>query len=332
MNRYLFLLLSMVFLLVSCSDDDIIEQPKIEASMFQGVWYCPESATSLEMRYSSFAGEVYAGMDSIPSEAESFHGKWYFLPATQQIHMNTSYHVSKVTNTSVYKVLDVNALSMTLQDVELNAEYTYYKVEEVHELPLGHSLDISLPDYPGPSFSTTSDLIAEVSNLGRVQARGSGTAFVRVASGANTVYVKIDVSPRPNCYAEELKNCTIDDIIERYGTPTFQGASDTPTMVATYRDDNINDTSLEYMHYKYDETTRQITQIVTLYKNLDSFYADWQFLRDNYFEITEGAFGEHEWLLNNSYYILPLHQLQEDGDFYHIDYTSIDYYLEHGYY
>lgn len=333
MNRYLFFIIPMVFFLSSCSDDeDIIEQPKMEAAMFQGLWYCSESATFLEMRYSSFAGETYAGMDSIPSEAESFYGKWFFLPTNKQIQMTTSYRVSKLTSVRSYKVLAVNDLSMTLQDIELNAEYTYYKVMESYDLSLGKSMEISIPEYPGASFSSSSDLIAEVNDQGRVKARGSGTAFVKAVKGASTVYVRVDVNPRPLCYADELKGCTIDDIMERYGTPTFQGVSDTPTMVITYRDEKINDTSLEYIHYKYDEETREITQIVTLYKYVDSFYSDRLYIENNYYEIEKGAYGEKEWLLNNSYYILPLYQSQSDGDYYHIDYTNLDYYLIHGYY
>lgn len=332
MNRYVFLIiLPMAFFLSSCSDDDI-EQPKMAATMFQGLWYCPESATFLEMSYSSFAGETYTDMDSFPSEAESFHGKWIFAPTNRQLIMTFSYHVSKLRSVRAYRVLGVDDLSMSLLDIELNAEYTYYKVVQSYNLSLGKSQEISIPEYPDASFSSSSGLIAEISDRGRVKARGSGTAFVKAVTGVSTVYVRIDVSPRPLCYADEMKGCTIDDILEKYGTPTFQGASDTPTMVVTYRDEKINDTSLEYIHYKYDEETREITQITTLYKNLDSFYADKLYIESNYYEIETGTYGEKEWLLNNSYFIMPLYHSQSDGEFYHIDYINIDYRLTHGYY
>ena len=94
-------------------------------------------------------------------------------------------------------------------------------------------------------------------------------------------------------------------------------------------DNTFSDTSLEYIHYRYDEETREITQIATWYKNVDSYNSDYLYIKNIFYEIIEETFGEYEWVLNNAYYIIPLYELNGN---YHINYNNHKYYNEHGYY
>lgn len=330
MNRFLFfILIPMVLFTTSCSDDeDTIEKPKWDAAMFQGLWFCEDNTTYLEMRYASFTGKIYTDMDSIPSEVESISGRWSFYPTNLLIRMATTYQSSRLIDSRDYKVLGIDDYSMTLLDIQLNAEYTYYKVVASYSMSLGQSIDISLPDYHASSFTPTSSLIADVNNQGHLQAIGSGYTYVKASSETSAVYVKIEVDPRPKNYFMEIKNCTIDDIIEKYGTPQFSGKTDTPNMAIAW-DNTFSDTSLEYIHYRYDEETREITQIATWYKNVDSYNSDYLYIKNIFYEIIEETFGEYEWVLNNAYYIIPLYELNGN---YHINYNNHKYYNEHGYY
>ena len=206
MNRFLFfILIPMVLFTTSCSDDeDTIEKPKWDAAMFQGLWFCEDNTTYLEMRYASFTGKIYTDMDSIPSEVESISGRWSFYPTNLLIRMATTYQSSRLTDSRDYKVLGIDDYSMTLLDIQLNAEYTYYKVVASYSMSLGQSIDISLPDYHASSFTPTSSLIADVNNQGHLQAIGSGYTYVKASSETSAVYVKIEVDPRPKNYFMEM--------------------------------------------------------------------------------------------------------------------------------
>ena len=114
-----------------------------------------------------------------------------------------------------------------------------------------------------------------------------------------------------------------------YGIPDFEGPSDTPNMVISYTT-NISDRKLNYIHYRYDPDTREVTQIQTIYVSPEDYEAGVSDLQSKYYDVlSDGSiYGEYEWVLNNDYYIQPF----VNGDYHVILYYNYSYKNAHGYY
>lgn len=331
MNKYVSLLcmLAAVILTACSSDDDVVEKPVMDYTMFQGQWFSEDNGTYLNMGYISYSGVVYDQLDTSPVEGEILTGKWMFHPANNIIKVDMHYGNAKFTEGRFFKVLAVSSTSMTLLDTELNAEYTYHKVAETKAMMLGENYDISIPNFNATSYQAISPIMAEVSDGGRVKTHDEGTAFVKAMSGATSYFVKIDVDSRIDSYYNELLHLTIDQVKERYGTPDFEGPSDTPNMVISYTK-SISDRKLNYIHYRYDADTRQVTQIQTIYITPEDYEAGVSDLQSKYYDVlSDGSvYGEYEWVLNNDYYIQPF----VNGDYHVILYYNYSYQNAHGYF
>lgn len=317
-------------MLTACSgDDEVVEKTAMDNMMFQGQWFSEDNGTFLNLGYTSFHGVVYDHLDASPVEGEILSGTWLFFPANNMIRMSIHYENAKFSETRNYKVLNVSSSSMTLLDTELNAECIYYKVAMTTTMLLGEDYDITIPDFNATAYHAVFPIVAEVSDRGRVKTHDEGTAFVKATAGTTSYYVRINVGSRVDSYYNELLHLTIDEIKARYGTPTYDGPSDTPNMVISFTTD-INDRKLNYIHYRYDADTRQVTQIQTMYEELSDYNVSFNYLMDNYYDIYgDGSlFCELEWVLSNDYYIQPI--VKEDN--YVILYSNYLYFKEHGYY
>ena len=331
MKIYISLLFTLAaVMLTACSgDDDVVEKTAMDNTMFQGQWFSEDNGTYLNLGYTSFSGIVYDQLDTSPVEGEMLTGTWMFYPANGMIRMSIHYDNAKFSETRDFKVLAVSSTSMTLLDTQLNAECTYHKVAETTAMMLGEDYDISIPDFSASVFQTVSPEIATVSDGGRVKTHDEGTAFVKATSGTSSYYVRINVGSRIDSYYNELLNLTIDEVKVRYGTPDYDGPSDTPNMVISYSK-SINDRRLNYIDYRYDAETREVTMIRTLYKDLTDYYVGVNYLQDNYYDLLgDGTmFGEYAWFANNDYYIQDF----ISGENIVILYANRTYNKEHGYY
>ena len=92
---------------------------------------------------------------------------------------------------------------------------------------------------------------------------------------------------------------------------------------------NVNDTRLKYIHYRYDVETREVTQVYINFFDEEGFTETADYMKSHYYDIyNDGTvYGEEEFLLNNSYYIQPL---VRDED-YVILFVNMIYYFTHGY-
>ena len=317
-------------MLTACSsDDDVVEKTPMDNTMFQGQWFSEDNGTFLNLEYTAFSGVVYDQLYTSPIEGEILTGTWMFYPSNNMIRMSIHYENAKISETRNYKVLSASSSSITLLDTELNAECTYYKVTMTTTVMLGEDYDISIPDFNATSYLAVSPEIVEVNDRGRVKTHDEGYAFVKATLGATSYYVRIIVGSRVDGYYYELLHLTIDQVKERYGTPSYDGLSDTPNMVISYTK-SISDRKLNYIHYRYDAETRQVTQIQTMYKELSDYNVSFNYLLDNYYDIYgDGSmFGEYAWVLDNDYYIQPI--IKDDD--YVIMYSDYSYYKAHGYF
>lgn len=330
MNRYIsvWMLFAALFMVSCSSDEEMKEKPVMESSMFQGEWFSEDNYTYLQMSYSSFSGCTYEEIDSIPEVGVDIYGKWMFFPENSLVRMSIYYSTNGISETRDYKVISIDDNTMVLYDLELNAQYSYHKVVSHEQLDMGRSFNINSIVTQSSSYSTTSSFVAKVDGQGRVKATGSGTAYIGFVSGEKSFYVRVDVDSRVDTYAIEMLVYTIDDVIEKYGTPDWSGPSDTQTMVISYTK-NITDASMSYIHYRYDEDTREITEIGMIYSNNESSNLDLRYLQANYYPYmdTPGAFATEEWFMNCSFYI---HQFKNDSGKILL-YSNLDYRRAHGY-
>lgn len=330
MNRLIsFLMLVTALFMVACSsDDEMKEKPVIESSMFQGEWFSEDNYTYLQMTYSSFSGCTYEEIESIPEVGVDIYGKWLFYPENSLVRMSIQYSTTGITETRDYKVISIDDNMMVLYDMELNAQYSYHKVVSHQQLEMGRNFNVNSIVAQGSSYSSTSSFVAKVDGQGRVVATGPGTAYIGTNLGGKVLFIRVDVDSRVDCYAIEMLSYSIDDIIEKYGTPDFSGPTDTPTMVISYTK-SINDASMSYIHYRYDEETREITEISMFYSNNESYKLDFIYLQDNYYPFMDfaGAFATEEWFANNIFYI---HQFENDSGK-HLLYNNMYYRNIHGY-
>lgn len=328
MKRYTLLPFLMVMLaFMACSSDETIpEQPTITKEMFMGEWFSEENCTYLKMTYSSFQGVVYGQPDTFPIVGELLSGKWIYIAERNIIRMQTHYEKSSFKETRDYRVLRIDKYSMTLVDLNLNAEYTYHKVVDSRELALGEEFNIDIEGFAPSTYTPVSPLIVKVNQQGRVKARSTGTTYVRAESEVSSIFIKVDVGSRALSYANELFG-SIDDIIARYGPPDWTGPTDTPTMVIVYNQE-INDARLKYIHYKYDENTREVTQIYIIFHELEGYEEELKYLKANYFDLNgdSSVFGENESIFFNDYIIQTA--IQDDPL---ILFTNMVYTLTHGY-
>ena len=325
---YLFFIIAATLLIVACSsDDEVKEKPVMESSMFQGEWFSEDNYTYLQMGYASFSGCTYEEKENIPKNGVDLVGKWIFYPTNRIVRLQILYSTTGYSESRDYKAISIDDNTMILYDMELNAQYTYHKVVSQEELLMGESFNANNLLVQGSSFSSTSNFVAKVDGQGRVVATGPGTAYIKAVSGSNTIFFRVDVKSRIDSYAEELF-LTIDDIIEKYGTPDYNGPSDTPTMVISYTK-SINDASMSYIHYKYDEETREISQIAMNYSNDESFNSDLLYLKAHYYPFldSEISFAKEEWFTNNIFYIM--HFENDSGK--HLLYDNLHYRNLHGY-
>ena len=328
MKRYTLLpMLMLVLAFMACSSDETIpEQPTITKEMFKGEWYSEDNCTYLKMAYSSFQGVVYGQFDTFPMVGELLSGKWIYIAERNIIRMQTHYEKSSFKETRDYRVLRIDKYSMTLVDLNLNADYTYHKVIDSRELSLGEEFNIDVEGFTPSTYTPVSPLIVKVNQQGRVKARSTGTTYVRAESGGSSIFVKVDVGSRVLSYANELFG-SIDDIIARYGTPDWTGPTDTPSMAIVYNKE-INDARLKYLCYKYDENTREVSQIAIKFCEIEGYEEELNYLKANYYDFygDSSVFMEDELILNNDYFIQII--IQDDPL---ILFNNMVYRYSHGY-
>lgn len=305
MKRYLsFFIIILAFFFSACnSDDEVKERDETTWDLFKGEWFSEDNNTYWNLTYSAFSGFSYDEVEFISKEVVVLTGKWMYFLDNRIIRMETHYSTRDFTESRDFKVLSVDANSMVLYDLDLNAQYTFYRVKTTQQLMMGESFEAGNFGPSSSFFYTTCDHIAKVNASGHVVATGPGSAYIGVSSNNDMVYVRVDVGARVDSYALDIQG-TIDDVIRKYGTPDYNGPSETPTMAIEYVKNNVVDASMEAMIFKYDADTREVTEIRMLYNNDESFNDDLLYLRENYYPfIDDTSFAVEAWFSRNTFYI-----------------------------
>lgn len=334
MKKITILLFVTSILFISCgkSDSDNTEvNNKIETSMFYGEWFSVNNSTYYNFVNSKMEGIIYQDMNTMPSIYDYISGGWTFYKENSILRILVNYNNKMESQTEDYKLISIDDYSMTLQYIEFSNEIVLNKIISTNSMKIGDKYDINYnnPKFESPIYSSLNTSIATVDNTGQVTATGTGITFISIKSQVGTVLVKIEVGSRVDTFTEELFS-NIDKILETHGQPDNTAETETGTKVVVYMKSLI-DTSLGYVHYLYDDETREITQILTIYTNESSYKSDESYIKDNNVIIEElvgDVYGKENALLNNSYG----YKMLKDDEGYKILYSNFDYSRKYGRY
>lgn len=315
-----------LFVMASCGDDYVVEKPLIESSMFQGEWYSEDNNTYLNLNYSSFSGSVYIIKGNTTKIGENVSGKWMFYPANNRMRLDAYYSESNLSDTRDYKVISINEKMMILLDLALGSQYQYRRVTCSYNMYLGDKIDVVKEGHKPTIFSSTSPSVVKINNE-VITAIGSGDAYVRLDRNDDYTFIKVNVLPRPICYTAELLS-NIDEILEKYGKPDGEAESNNSPSKVIGWGKTINDSGLTYIHYLYDEQSREITEIRIVYKSEEEFDFDSSYIKQQFNYLQDGSYGLAPFLGNNSFTIF--FDKSEHG--LTMLFSNMDYFFHHNYF
>lgn len=311
MNKYLFcFMLTVAFLLLSCSDDDHAEKTVFQAKDIEGAWFCLENATFLNISNTSFHGSVFTIQEEIPTTGENLTGTWTYYPSNNILRMRVEYEKSKIVETRDYKIIKVEENRLDLIDLELNTLYTYYRVVDNRIIPIGESFKVNAGDFTPSSYSVINTAIADVDIRGNVFTKTAGTTFVCASSELEKVYARVDVLRIPY-YQKELFS-TIDMVLKKYGKPDYSGYFNTANIsnmgVRYNTKSTIRDKGLQEIVYIYDEITKEITIITMVYKEGVSFSEDMSYIKQHFYDVFKDGttYGIEPGMSQNEFNILSI--------------------------
>ena len=321
----LLLSLGIVFM-ASCNDDENEKKGKFESSQFEGEWcmLSGTTATDLVLTAKSLSGAVYVNVTTTPRVKDELSGSWSYTPNSEMLQMNIIYSISSLQKASYYKVINCTDHMLLLREQETGSEDIYYKVVASPTLELGQSCDIDLPNFPNADYVSSNPAIATVDAQGRVTAVGQGLAFITVSTLQGSVVVKVNVVGNVYKLVDDLTS-DIDAVMSAHGTPDVTGQSGQNSAIV-YRQPTFV-TGISAIQYQYDESTREVTRILTLYKEEADYESDANFIKTTYINVSGNLYGLNEVLTNNPYLLSPF----IDGGYY-ISYNNQSYYIRKGHY
>lgn len=334
MKKITLLLFVTSILFISCgkSDSDNTEvNNKIELSMFYGEWFSVSNSTYYNFVNTKMEGIIYQNMNTMPSIYDYISGGWTFYKENSILRILVNYNNKMESQTEDYKVISIDDYSMTMQYIEYSKEIVLNKIIASKTMSIGEKYDINNnnSNFESPIYSSLNTSIATVDNTGQVTATGTGITFISIKSQVGTVFVKIEVDSRVDTFTEELFS-NIDKILETHGQPDNTADTESGTKVVVYMK-SVADSSLGYVHYRYDDETREITQILTVYTNESSYKNDESYIKDNNVIIEDlvgDVYGKDAFLLSNKY----SYNLLKDDEGYKILYSNFAYSIKYGRY
>lgn len=343
-------LLSCMLVFLGCSgsgddnNDPTPSNPKIDNGFFQGQWYCEKNSRFYNFGYSTtLEGYLYEDMKGLTGVNDYFAGSWVLFPENSILRTNVTYTVALTSGSEDYSITSIDDYTMVLRSMELNVDYTYHKVVETYNGKIGDQFDIDYtsknPAFSSSTFSSINSAVAQVDNSGHVKLVGSGDTFIFITSTAGSVWVKVRVGSRVDFYTNELMNNTIDQILEKYGTPDGSVNQDGQTsyaymitkLISNGNVGHIVDARLSYIDYIYDATTREIIEMRTVYFDEACCQADWKYITEHNYQLSaENSYGPDPFAGNCNYYYINRGPVDLRGNvYYYISYLNFAYKIKH---
>lgn len=326
---YIVLLIMSLMSIISCSDSD--EKGNFESfeeTLFYGEW-CSISGSMVSNitldKNGSCNGKVYVDIGITPKEYEEIKGTWAYYPSSNSLLMSVYHSVNPRDERTSYKVIALNKYNLQLREVETGAEDNYCKVINNIMMEAGNTQKINIDGIIAKGYSSSNSAIASVSTDGLITANNQGIAFIQVSSDEGTAIVKVFVKARVAKYVSELSD-KIDDIMKEYGTPDAMGAMG-QNQAILYKSP-LFDVALSNVQYQYDEVTREVTRVLTVYKSDSEYNVDRDYIIGNYIDHGSKLYGTEKDFASNKYILSPF---TENGVNY-ISYGNHEYFNRTGHY
>ena len=328
----LFLLVVLTIGITACSSDsDSDSKGKYESSLFQGQWCAVEGpvAMILNLEKSSLTGEVFLNLNTTPTLYETLSGTWYYYSANNMMQLEMLHSSDGHQITTTYKVLKANSLLISMREQSTGAEDVFYRLVDSRTIDEGNSFVINYnggTSFQAVSYASSNPSIASVDNTGKVTAKGQGVAFISAYSQQEeAVIIKVKVIGNVEHFVTELTS-DIETITRTHGTPDVTGQSG-QNQAILYRQPESHP-SLSALQYQYDESTRKVTRILTLYKTSEGYKGDADYIKANYLDLGDNMYGLKEDFKDNAFLISPF---VSDGQYY-VSYNNTLYFWEKGHY
>lgn len=317
--------------LVCCGSDDDSNNSTLDPELLKGTWVCLDevaaTATILSIgNGNALSGEIFEDISANSHRTETLSGKWAFFPANNVLNMDILYGSTLEAKTTPYQVQQLNQNTMVLRNQSLGSVERYHKVIGRDKKAAGQAFDIPSNNDAAASFSTTNNAVATVDERGHVTTVGSGIAFIKITTGTATNVYIIEVPYRVEDFLTELSS-DIDAIRKAHGNPDAEGRIQ--NMAIVYRQSSF-DKDLSVIQYEYDEQTREITRITTIYRSASVFELDKTYITSNYVEtnLMPDTYGEYESFISCKFFVYP--RLVENE--YYVSYLNAAYQREHGHF
>lgn len=303
-THFYFLLMLFMGILTACSDSDESTNGNYDSSQFVGEWCSINgtSATIWVMNNITMTGEVYVNLATTPSLYETLSGPWVYYANNNVLQMSIMHSHSGHQTTNSYKVLKAGNGMLQLQEQNTGSVDDYYKLVGNITVGAGESTSLSYGDFKPVGYLSSNTSIATVDENGVLAAKSQGVVFISMYSDDMTVIFKVNVKGRVENYEKELFT-TIDDVMAKRGTPDASGTYQQNSAIL-YNSPSF-DTALSNVQYQYDENTREISRILTVYKSYSDYNSDRNFIISNYIDHGYNMYGIEQDYDSNKFLISP---------------------------
>ena len=284
-------------LLVSCSDNDDIQQDRISNSDLFGEWLfydgmdnnndgMPDLNSAMVLVLNndySFEYIVYKHPNEVTEEPYSMaSGDWNFQPSTSLLN-TVGETIDSFIHHRTYYVEKVDAYELHVVNSKLNTTDRYRRILNTYTKFMDDTFKAeAFTNYSPQSYFSLNPNIAKVDANGNITTVGIGTTFIIAKCDGFETAVKVVVRNGVKEHSAEV-NQSIDDIIKKYGDdyygPYYNANSESGNFLqAIYYEYPESEPYVGELQYHYDPTSHAITSIDLIYASDLAMNNDQQYI------------------------------------------------------
>ena len=287
-------------LLVSCSDNDDIEQDRISNSSLFGEWLfydgmdnnadeLPDLNSAMVLVLNndySFEHIVYKHPYEVTEEPYSMaSGDWDFQPSTSLLTTKSKTEDLSIHNPTYY-IEKVYECELYLVNTKLKATDRYRRILTTYTKFMDETFKADEFSYYSPqSYISLNPNVAKVDANGNITTVGIGTTFVIAKCDGFETAVKVVVRNGVKEHSAEV-NGSIYDIIKKYGEnykgpyigPYYESGNFLYAILYEYPE---SEPYVAELQYHYDPTSGAITSIDLIYASDSAMNNDTKYIRDS---------------------------------------------------
>ena len=289
-------------LLVSCSDNDDIQQDRISNSDLFGEWLfydgmdnnndgMPDLNSAMVLVLNndySFEYIVYKHPNEVTEEPYSMaSGDWNFQPSTSLLN-TVGETIDSFIHHRTYYVEKVDAYELHVVNSKLNTTDRYRRILTTYTKFMDDTFKAeAFTNYSPQSYFSLNPNIAKVDANGNITTVGIGTTFIIAKCDGFETAVKVVVRNGVKEHSAEV-NQSIDDIIKKYGddyvgpylSDFFESGNFLQLIYYEYPE---LEPYVKQLQYHYDPTSRAITCIDVYYplESVSALINDTQYILDS---------------------------------------------------